>query len=148
MHRAKLFRNLFFFLNLSIIVFCCSSCQKQVDNTADEIIALKSSVSVLQKRTDSLALALKNTNTNLNNVVSIDYTNLYGVLTTQNVVGGGGTFSVCTSNSTINLTSFWQDDVLYSSSTNPWTPSGPLPSTNGDKTVGWVSGGICTSDPC
>ena len=98
--------------------------------------------------TNLSVIATGNTNTNLNNVVSIDYTNLYGVLTTQNVVGGGGTFSVCTSNSTINLTSFWQDDVLYSSSTNPWTPSGPLPSTNGDKTVGWVSGGICTSDPC
>ena len=98
--------------------------------------------------TNLSVIATGNTNTNLNNVVSIDYTNLYGVLTTQNVVGGGGTFSVCTSNSTINLTSFWQDDVLYSSSTNPWTPSGPLPSTDGDKTVGWVSGGICTSDPC
>ncbi len=74
-----------------------SSCQKQVDNTAADIDALKNSVANLQKRSDSLAAALAATNSNVTNLgkvidsikvqlfqITNQITSLNGQLTTVN----------------------------------------------------------------
>ncbi|MFZ2784394.1 MAG: LamG-like jellyroll fold domain-containing protein [Sediminibacterium sp.] len=60
-------RILIFDIILIIIGLSISSCNKQVDYTSD-IIALKASITALQKRSDSLASALSVTNTNLSSV--------------------------------------------------------------------------------
>ena len=56
------------------IIFAISACQKQVDHTS-EILALKNSITTLQKKYDSLANALANTNLNItmmnSNILSI-----------------------------------------------------------------------------
>ena len=57
---------MFFYLIFTALVFSIinTSCQKTVD-TSQDILALKASVTALQKRSDSLAAALLVTNTNL-----------------------------------------------------------------------------------
>lgn len=57
-------------LNYIVLCICILlfSCQKQADNSAAEINALKVSVSALQKTTDSLSKALAISNTNITNL--------------------------------------------------------------------------------
>ena len=67
-NQIKMKSKLAFSLSLLIVVFFLNSCYKEPIDYSKDINDLKALVTALQQRSDSLATALGNTNTNLSNL--------------------------------------------------------------------------------
>jgi hypothetical protein len=104
-----------------------------------------SNCTCLQVDSNLVSLATGNTNPSLNDIVEINYTDCDGNSQTY-IQTVNALFYICTLNGVIDLVSFYQDDVLVSSSTpltNPWQP---YPGTlNG---IGYGNYGSCSGNSC
>ena len=99
----------------------------------------------LQGDSNLVSLATGNTNPSLNNVVKIFYTDCDDKTQTYTQTVNS-VFYICTQSGIIDLVSFYQDDVLVSSSiplTNPWQP---FPASL--FVIGYGNYGSCSGNSC
>jgi len=130
-------------------IVCPSSTPTQTPtNTPTPTITPTNSVcSCLQVDSTLVNCATGNTNTALNNVVNIQYTDCSGNPQTYIQTFPASYFYLCTQSGVINLVTFYRDDVQYNSSTpltNGWIPFSPTE----PYTIGYTNYGICFGDPC
>jgi len=109
--------------------------------TPDVQISLLSTTCVcLSVDSNLIGLATGNTNTNLNGVATIEYTDCYGFTETYTQTSLS-LFYLCTQSGVLNSVSYWKDNVQYTSTTFPWSPQYPYG-------ISYSTYGTCYGNPC